>query len=54
MERQTLFDHMEEFVPNFKRVPMTRQFEILVYGYDYENMELKKINTKILTYKIQK
>ena len=29
---------------------MARQYEILVYGYDYENTELKKINRKILTY----
>ena len=49
-ERQTLFDQMLQFVPNFKRLPQKRQFEILIFGYQPDDPELLKINTKIMKF----
>ena len=50
-QRRTLFDKMEQnFIPNFKKLTMKRQFEILVYGYEPQNPEMKRINGKILIY----
>ena len=47
-QRQTLLTKMEEFIPNIKQLPKKRQFEILVFGYDPDNIELYRINTKIM------
>ena len=48
-QRQTLFDLMEQkYIPNFKKHSMKRQFEILVYGYEPQNPEMKRINGNIL------
>ena len=47
--RQTLYGQIErEFIPNFKRIPLKRQFEILVEGFEPDNFEMRKINAKIL------
>ena len=46
--RQTLFGRIEqEFIPNFKRLPQKRQFEILVEGFEPDRYEMRKINSKI-------
>ena len=47
--RETLFNQMEQnFIPNFKKLSMNRQFEILVNGYETNNPEMKRINGKIM------
>jgi len=48
VHRRTLHDQVEQFIPNFRKLPFKRQFDILIYGYDPSNMELKKINSKIM------
>ena len=46
--RQTLYGQIErEFIPNFKRIPLKRQYEILVEGFEPDNFEMRKINSKI-------
>ena len=47
--RKILYDQIEQnFIPNFKKLSNKRQYEILVYGYDPDNPELKQINGKIM------
>ena len=46
--RNILFTKMEEFIPKFHQLSKKRQYEILVFGYDPDNIELDKINTKIM------
>ena len=46
--RQTLYGQIEqEFIPNFRKTSLKRQFEILVEGYEPDNFEMRKINGKI-------
>ena len=48
-KRQTLYDQVEQqFIPSFRRISLKRQYEILVYGYEPDNPEMKKINSKIM------
>ena len=48
--RAKLFDQIEQgFIPTFKRLTMQRQYDILIYGYEPQNPEMKKINGKIMT-----
>ena len=51
-ERQALFNQVEKFIPNIRKLTKQRQFEIFVYGYDIDNNELSmiKINTQILIF----
>ena len=47
-QRQTVLDQIEQqFIPKFKRLSLNRQFEILVEGFEPDNPEMKKINSKI-------
>ena len=47
--RKKLFDQIEQgFIPNFKRLTKQRQYDILIYGYEPNNAEMKKINGKIM------
>ena len=47
--RRTLFDQIEQgFIPNFKSLSINRQLEILLYGYEPNNPELKRLNGKIM------
>ena len=39
---------MKEFIPNFQLLSTTRQLEILLMGYEYDNPEITRINTKIM------
>ena len=39
---------MEQFIPNFSLLAAKRQLEILTLGYEYNNPEMTKINTKIM------
>ena len=49
--RRTLFDQIEQgFIPNFKSLSINRQLEILLYGYEPNNPELKRLNGKIMLY----
>ena len=49
--RNVLYDQIEQnFIPNFKKLSSKRQYEILVYGYDPDNPELKRINGKIMLF----
>ena len=46
--RAELYTKMEQFIPQFKLLPKKRQFEILIYGYESDNDEMVRINTKIM------
>ena len=47
-QRQTVLDQIEQhFMPRFKNLSFKRQFEILVVGFEPDNPEMKKINSKI-------
>ena len=47
-QRQTVLDQMEQlYIPRFKSLSFNRQFEILVEGFEPDNPEMKKINSKI-------
>ena len=44
----TLFDQVEQnYIPQFKKLSLRIQFEILVYGYQPYDHELTIINTKL-------
>ena len=46
-----LFEQIQtNFIPNFQKLSMKRQFEILVFGYDPYNHEMKQINWKIMIF----
>ena len=48
---RTLFDRVEQtFIPKFRQLTQKRQYEILVEGFDPENLELRKFNTKIMKF----
>ena len=50
-QRRTLFDRVEQtFIPKFRQLTQKRQYEILVEGFDPENLELRKFNTKIMKF----
>ena len=50
-QRRTLFDQVEQtFIPRFRKLTQKRQYEILVEGFDPENLELRKFNTKIMKF----
>ena len=49
-ERRTLYDRMIQFIPNFKRLPHKRQYEILIFGYQPKDPDLIKINTQIMKF----
>ena len=46
--RLIMLDKLKEFIPNIHNLSKKRQFEILLFGYDPENVELTKYNTKIM------
>ena len=46
--RLTLYNEMEQqFIPNFKKLSLMRQYDILIYGYEPDNLEMIGINSKI-------
>ena len=45
--RRTLFDQIEQFIPTIRRLPLKRQFEILVFGLEINNPEMNYTNLKI-------
>ena len=48
-KRQTLYDQVEQnYIPQFSKLSLRRQFDILVHGFEPLNSELTQINTKIL------
>ena len=47
-QRQILVGQMEQFIPNFDVLSDKRKLEILLMGYEYQNPEMTKINTKIM------
>ena len=52
VERQTLFCQVEQFVPNFKNLSKTKQYEILVFGLKIENPDYEYTNRSI-SYAVQ-
>ena len=47
-QRQTVLYQIEQhYMPRFKSLSFSRQFEILVEGFEPDNPEMKKINSKI-------
>ena len=46
--RLNMLNQIKHFIPNIFLLPKKRQFEILIYGYDPENDELLRYNTKIM------
>ena len=51
-ERQILFDSVEQYIKNFRKLGKRKQFEILTIGIDIRNPDYNYINTKI-TYAVQ-
>ena len=51
-ERQTLFNLVEHYIPNFPKLNKTKQFDILLLGITPENPEFHTTNT-ILTIAVQ-
>ena len=47
-QRNILLTKMEELVPKFRQLSKKRQFEILIHGYQPEDITLDRINTKIM------
>ena len=49
--RNILFDQIQKnFIPNFSKLSMKRQYEILVFGYEPYNHEMKQINGKMMMF----
>ena len=48
VQRRTLLDQVEHFIPKIKQLSLKRQFDIFVLGYETSNPELININTKIM------
>ena len=46
-ERQTLYNLVEHYIPNFSKISKTKQFEILLMGICPENPDFTTTNTKI-------
>ena len=46
-ERQTLYNLVEHYIPNFSKISKTKQFEILLMGICPENPDFITTNTKI-------
>ena len=46
--RLIMLNKIEQFIPNISILPKKRQFEILIYGYNPENDDLLRYNTKIM------
>ena len=51
-ERQTLYNLVEQFIPNFKTFNKSKKYEILVMGINTDNPDYNYLNTNI-TYAIQ-
>ena len=47
-QRQILFNKMKEFIPNCQLLSTTRQLKMLLIGYEYDNPQMIKKNTKIM------
>ena len=47
-ERRTLYDQVSQFVPNFLKLSNKKQYDILIFGHEPDNVEMLKINTKFL------
>ena len=52
-ERQTLFEKIEHYIPNFPNFPKYRKLEIILNGIHIENPYILPLNT-ILTIAVQK
>ena len=46
--RLIMLNKVQQFIPNIHLLAKKRQYEILVYGYDPDNDELERYNTKII------
>ena len=43
-----MLNKVQQFIPNIRLLAKKQQYEILVYGYDPDNDELERYNTKII------
>ena len=46
-ERQTLFNLVEQYIPNFPQLNKSKKYEILVIGSNTDNPDYNFTNTKI-------
>ena len=46
-ERQTLFDLVEHYIPNFKKLTKSKKLDIILRGLDIHNNDFIQLNTKI-------
>ena len=49
-ERRVLYDQVSQYIPNFYKLSVKKQYDILILGPDPENPEMIKINTQILRF----
>ena len=47
-QRLVLYQRIEQIIPNIQKLPLKRQYEIFMYGYDIYNPEMTKINRLIM------
>ena len=47
-QRLVLYQRIEQIIPNIQKLPLKRQYEIFMYGYDVYNPELTKTNRQIM------
>ena len=46
-ERQTLFNLVEHYIPNFKNLNKSKQYEVLLMGINTNNPDFNYTNTNI-------
>ena len=51
-ERRSLFDSMEQLIPNFKKIPNKSKLNILLHGINLDSEEFDSRNAKII-YSVQ-
>ena len=47
-QRLVLYQRIEQIIPNIQKLPLKRQYEIFMYGYDVYNPEMTKTNRQIM------
>ena len=46
-ERQTLFDRIGHYIPNFKNLTKQRKLDLILKGFNIENPEYLQLNTTL-------
>ena len=47
-QRLTLYQQIEQYIPSIRKLPLKRQYEIFMFGYETNNPEMVKINRQIM------